>query len=80
MQLLDLLLVLPVLILDHPLDQLAGLVPELIVANIHLDLAIVHVHNIGANRIQEVAVVADHQGQRLAVQQKVLQPLDGLDV
>ena len=30
-----LLFVLPVLILDHPLDQLAGLVPELIVANIH---------------------------------------------
>ncbi len=69
-----------VLGLDQPLDQLGGFVPELVVAHIHLDLAVVHVHDVGADGVQEVTVMGDHQSERLAVHQEVLQPLDGLDV
>ena len=50
LQLLDLFFVLAVLILDHALHQLAGLVPELVVADVHLDLAVVDVNDVGADR------------------------------
>ena len=38
-----------VLLLDHALHQLAGLIPEFVVANVHPDLAVVDVHNAGAD-------------------------------
>ena len=47
---------------------------------IHLDLAIVHVHDVGTDGVQEVTVMADHQSQSLAVHEEILQPLDGLDI
>ena len=80
LQFLDLFLVFPVLVLHHPLDHLAGLVPELIVAHIHLDMAVVHVHDVGADGVQEVTVMAHHKDQALAVHQEVLKPLDSLNV
>ena len=80
LQFLDLFLVFPVLVLHHPLDHLAGFVPELIVAHIHLDMAVVHVHDVGADGVQEVTVMAHHKDQALAVHQEILQPLDGLNV
>ena len=80
LQFLDLFLVFPVLVLHHPLDHLAGLVPELIVAHIHLDMAVVHVHDVGADGVQEVTVMAHHKDQALAIHQEILKPLDGLNV
>ena len=43
-------------------------------------MAVVHVHDVGADGVQEVTVMAHHKDQALAVHQKVLQPLDGLNV
>ena len=40
----------------------------------------IHVHNIGADRIQEVAVVADHDDDGAAVHQKIFQPLGAFHV
>ena len=80
MQLLDLLLVALVLVLDEVLHQLRGLIPEVIVAHIHFDFVVVNVHNVGADGVQEVAVMADHDDGAVKVQQEVLQPVDGVDV
>ena len=74
LQLLDLLLGLLVLVPDQLLDQLAGLVPEVIVAHVHLDLAVVDVHDVGADVVEEVAVMAHHQHCALIVHEEVLQP------
>ena len=57
LQLLDLFLILAVLVLDHALDQLRGFIPELVVADIQLDLAVVDIHDVGTNVIEEVAVM-----------------------
>ena len=80
LQLFNLLLVALVLVADHGLDHLGGLVPEVIVTDVHLDLTVVDIHGVGADGVQEVAVVGngdDHAGE---VQQEVFQPVDGFDV
>ena len=50
-------------------------VPEVVVAHVHLDLVVVDVHDVGADGVEEVAVVADHDDRALKVQQEVLQPV-----
>ena len=80
LQLGDLFLVALVLVAHQSLDELRRLVPEVVVADIHLDLAVVDVHDVGADRIQEVAVVGDDDDGALVVEQKVLEPVDGFDV
>ena len=80
LQLLDLILLAAVLVPDEPLHQLAGLIPEIVVAHVHFDPAVVHIHDAGADGVQEVAVVAHHQHQALVVHEEILQPLDGREV
>ena len=43
--------------LYHTLNQLRGFVPELVVADVHLDLSVVDIHDVGAHIIKEVTVV-----------------------
>lgn len=57
MQLLDLFLIFLVLKLLHPLHELAGLIPEIVVADIHFDLRIVNINRMGADRVQKVTVM-----------------------
>ena len=80
LQLLGLLLVLLVLVLHQVLHELGGVVPEVVVAHVHLDLVVVDVHDVGADGVEEVAVVADHNHRALKVQQEVLQPVHRVDV
>ena len=68
LQFLDLLGVALVLVFDQALNQLGGLVPEVVVADLHLDFAVVDIHDMGADGIQEVAVVADHDDGSLVIQ------------
>ena len=49
LQFFDLLLVFLVLLLDEALHQLAGFVPELVVAHVHLDASVVNIHDVRAN-------------------------------
>ena len=50
---------LPVLLLFLLQGQLAGLVPEIVVADVDRDLAEVDVGDVGADLVEEVAVVGD---------------------
>ena len=74
LQLLDLLLGLLVLILDELLDELAGFVPEVVVADVHLDLAVVDVHDVRADVVEKIAVMAHDEDGALVIHEKVLQP------
>ena len=80
LQLLDLLLVLLVDVLLLAGGHLGVLVPEVVVADIHLDLAEVDVADVRADLIEEVAVMADDDDRIGELQQEVLQPAHGLDV
>ena len=80
LQLLNLLLGLLVLILYQLLDELAGLVPEVVVADVHLYLAVVDVNDVGADVVEKIAVVADDKDGALVVHQEVLQPDDACKV
>ena len=53
------------------------MIPEVIVAHIELDFAKVHICNMGADLIQEMAVMGNHDNGVLKASQKVLQPVDG---
>ena len=80
LQLLDFFLIFAVLVLDHALNELRGLVPELIVADIQLDLAVVDVHDMGAHVVEEVAVMRDDQHGALKIRQEILKPAHCLDI
>ena len=80
LEFLDLVLVALVLLLDEVLHQLGGLVPEVVVAHVHLDLVVVDVHDVGAHGVEEVTVVADHDDSAVVVQQEVVEPLHGGNV
>ena len=80
LQFFNLFLIALVLVAQHGLHHLGGLVPEVVVAHVHFDFAVVDVHGVGADGVQEVAVMAhrdDHAGE---VQKEILQPVDGFDV
>ena len=80
LQLLDLLLLLLVGLLHLPDHQLAGLVPEIIVSGVELNLAIVDVRDLGTDLIQEIAVVGDHNDGVREIDQELLQPGDGVQI
>ena len=80
MQLCDLLLRLLVLVLDEPLHELAGLVPKVVVADVHFYLAVVYIDYVGADVVEEIAVVADDEDGSLVVHEKVLKPHDAAEV
>ena len=76
MKLLDFLLFLLVCILCHLQGQLTGLVPEVVVAGEEGDLSEVHVADIGADLIEEVAVMRDDDDRVREVREEVLKPVD----
>ncbi len=60
--------------------QLAGFVPEGVVARVELCLGAVDVHDMGTDGIEEVAVVGDDDDGVFEVGQEVFEPKDGLYV
>ena len=80
LQLPDLVLFFLVLVAQYPLHQLAGLVPEVVVADIDFDFVVIHVHNMGADVVEKMPVVGDDDDGAHIVHQKILQPADGSDV
>ena len=60
--------------------QLAGLIPEVVVADIDVDLAEVDIGDMGADLVQEVAVVGDDDDGVLEAEEEILQPGDGLQI
>ena len=80
LQLLDLLLFLLVGFLHLLHQQLAGLVPEIVIARVELYLAVIDVRGMGAHLVQEIAVMGDHDDRILKVDQEVLQPCDGVQI
>ena len=67
---------------DNLLDELGGFVPEIIVADVHLDLAVVDIDDMRADGVEEMTVVADDDDKAgvLVIQNKILEPVDGLDI
>ena len=80
MQIADLFLFFLILVADELLHQLAGFVPKIVVARIHLHLVVIDIHDMGANRIQKVAVMADDDDGAGIIHQKFFQPVDGFNV
>ena len=80
LQLLDLLFLLPVGFLHLADHQLAGLVPEVIVSGVQLDLPVVDVRDHGADLVQEVTVVRHHDDRVFEVDKELLQPSDGIEI
>ena len=80
LQFLDLLLVLLVYILLLARHHLGVFIPEVVVADIHLDLAEVDVADVRTDLVEEVTVVADDDDRIREIQQEVFQPADGLDI
>ena len=69
-----------VLILDEPLHELAGLIPKFVVADIHFNLCIVDVNNVGADVIQKMAVMGNHNDRSEIFRKEVFQPCNGINV
>ena len=80
LQVADLFLPLLVLLAHQLLEQLAGIIPEVVVARIHFAGLVIHVHDVGAHRVQEVTVMADHDDNGAAVHQKIFQPFGAFHV
>ena len=64
-------------LLDH---QLAGLVPEIVVSGVELDLGVVDVGDVGADLVEEVPVMGHHDHRVVKVDEKLLQPGDGVQI
>ena len=65
----------------HLLDQqLAGLVPEVVVTGIQLDLAVVDVGDLGTYLVQEVTVMGYYDNGILEINQEVFQPCDRIQI
>jgi len=60
--------------------ELAGLIPEVIVAGIDLDFAIIDIRHMRADLVQEMAVMGDDDHGVLEAGEKFLQPGDGLQI
>ena len=76
----DLLLFLAVGFFHLLNEQLAGLIPEVVVSGIELDLAIVDICRMGTDLVQEVTVMGYHDNGVFKVDQEFLQPFDGVQV
>ncbi len=61
-------------------SELRALIPEGVVAGEHANLAVVDVDDIGADIVEEVAVVADHDDSVGEVGKIILKPKDGVEV
>ena len=65
----------------HLTDQkLAGLVPEVIVSRIELNLSIIDISDLGADLIKEVTVVRDHNDGILKINKEFFQPRDRIQI
>ncbi len=61
-------------------DQLAGLVPEIIVSGIQLNLAIVNIRSMCADFIKEITVMGYHDDRIVEVDQEFLEPFDRIKI
>jgi len=61
-------------------DKLARLVPEVVVARVNPDLAEIDIRDVGADLVQEVAVMGDDDDRVPEPTEEILQPGDGAEV
>ena len=80
LQLLDFFLFLFVRFLHLTDEQLAGLIPEVVVTGIELNLAVVDVCDLCADLVQKVTVVGYDDNGVLEIDQEFLQPVDRVEV
>ena len=80
LEFLDFLLLLAVLFLHLPDHQLARFKPEIIVAGVKLDFAVVDIGNVGADLVEKIAVVGDDDHGVLKADEKFLEPGDRVHV
>ena len=62
---------------DH---QLAGLVPEIVVSGVELDLAVVDVGDEGADLVEEITVMGNDDNRIVEVDEELLKPADCIEV
>ena len=74
---LDLFFRLFVLVAHHALHQLAGFIPEVVVSHIELDLIVIDVYDMGADVVQEMAVMGHDDHRALVIREKIFQPGNG---
>ena len=63
-----------VLILNELLHELAGLIPEIVVADIHFYFAVVDIYDVCADIVEEVAVMGYDKYSALIIHEKILKP------
>ncbi len=80
LQLLDLLFFFLVGLLHLPHQQLAGFVPEVVVAGVELNLAVVDVCSVGAYLVQEITVMGYYNDSIFKIDEEVLQPRNGIQI
>ena len=74
LELLDFFLFLFVGLFHLAYEQLAGLIPEVIVPGIKLDLAVINVCYLGADFVQKIAVMGYYNDYIFKINQKFFQP------
>ena len=80
LQLLAFLLRLGLLVLLLTESQLTGLIPEAVVAGKEVDLTVIDIHRMGADRVEEVTVVAHNKHGMFEVGEILLQPGHGIHI
>ena len=80
LQLFDLLFLLLIGLLHLANQQLAGLVPEVVVTGIELNLAVIDVGDMGADLIQEITVMGYYDDGVREANQELLQPCDSVQI
>ena len=80
LELLDLFLFLLVGFLHLADQESGGLVPEVVVAGVEGDLAVIDVRDVGADLVEEISVVGDDNDCVREVDQELLQPVDGVQI
>ena len=63
-----------------PEMELTGLMPEIIIADVDLYFAVIDICHMGADLVQEMAVMGDNDNCVIEAGKKSLQPVDGLQV
>ncbi|MNZ69020.1 hypothetical protein D3C78_873040 [compost metagenome] len=80
MELLDLVFLLLVLAALKLQGKLTGFIPEVIVADMHLDFAEVNIRNVRTYGVQEMPVMADYDNSALIACKEIFQPTNGFYV